>query len=229
MERENPDRRANFPRDRPGADVTQYGCCGVRMDEKRVMPETPEMKRRLAGLLLAKSYREGEFILTSGRKSDYYFDGKQTALHPEGAWLIGHLFLRLLADVPALAGVGGMTLGADPLVAATSVISHEMGRPLAGLIVRKNAKGHGTNQYLEGLGNLPPGAAVAMLEDVVTTGSSLLTACGRVREAGFTIGAVCALLDREEGGRETLAAAGFSLRALFRRAELLALARENSS
>ncbi len=192
------------------------------------MPDVERMKRRLARLLLEKSYREGEFTLTSGRKSDYYFDGKQTALHPEGGWLIGHLFNHLLADVPGITAVGGMTLGADPLVSATSVISHELGRPLAAFIVRKSPKGHGTNQYLEGLANLPEGASVAMLEDVVTTGGSLLTACQRVRDAGFSIAAVCTVLDREEGGREAIESAGYSLRALFRRAELLDFARRGA-
>lgn len=187
-------------------------------------PDIATMKQRLARLLVEKSYREGEFVLTSGRRSDYYFDGKQTALHPEGGWLIGHLFNDLLSDVPDLAGVGGMTLGADPLVSATSVVSWERNRPLAAFIVRKSPKGHGTNQYLEGLSNLAPGSPVAMLEDVVTTGGSLLTACDRVREAGLRIVAVCTVLDREEGGREALQAAGYDLRALFRRAELLKLA-----
>lgn len=193
------------------------------------MPDIQEMKRRLAELLVEKSYREGDFTLTSGRKSEYYFDGKQTALHPEGGWLIGHLFNNLLADVPDLAAVGGMTLGADPLVSATSVISYELNRPLAAFIVRKSSKGHGTNQYLEGLANLAPGARVAMLEDVVTTGGSLLTACERVCDAGFIITAVCTVLDREEGGREAVEAAGYSLRSLFRRAELLELAKPKAS
>lgn len=186
-----------------------------------------EMKQRLARLLVEKSYKEGDFTLTSGRKSEYYFDGKQTALHPEGGWLVGHLFNDLISDIPDLVAVGGMTLGADPLVSATSVISWELGRPLAAFIVRKNPKGHGTNQYLEGLANLAPGASVAMLEDVVTTGGSLLTACERVREAGFRIEAVCTVLDREEGGREAIQAAGYNLRSLFRRAELLELARKS--
>lgn len=189
------------------------------------MADIQEMKRRLARLLVEKSYKEGQFTLTSGRQSDYYFDGKQTALHPEGGWLIGHLFNDLLADVPGLTAVGGMTLGADPLVSATSVLSYELGRPLAAFIVRKTPKGHGTMQYLEGLANLTPGAPVAMLEDVVTTGGSLLTACERVREAGFPIAAVCTVLDREEGGREAIQAAGYTLRSLFRRAELLELAK----
>lgn len=183
-----------------------------------------ERKRRLARILKEKSYREGDFVLASGRRSDYYFDCRVTALSAEGSWLIGSLFNDLLADL-AIRGVGGMTLGADPLVSATTVISWERGRPLHGLLVRKEAKGHGTGQFVEGLGNFAPGDSVAMLEDVVTTGGSLLKACERVRDAGLEIAAVCAILDREEGGREAIAEAGYNLLALFTRKELVDLAR----
>ncbi len=194
---------------------------------QRYRMNAKEMKQRLAALLYEKSYREGDFVLASGRHSSYYFDGRQTALHPEGAWLIGKLFNELLRDIPDLAGVGGMTLGADPLVSSTSVISHEEGRDLAALIVRKNAKDHGTGQYLEGLSNFAPGQKVAMLEDVVTTGGSLLKACERVRDAELEIAAVCCILDREEGGREAIRDAGYELRSLFTRSELVALAKES--
>ena len=183
-----------------------------------------EQKRRLARILKEKSYREGDFVLASGRRSDYYFDCRVTALSAEGSWLIGSLFNDLLADL-AIRGVGGMTLGADPLVSATTVISWERGRPLHGLLVRKEAKGHGTGQFVEGLGNFAPGDSVAMLEDVVTTGGSLLKACERVRDAGLEIAAVCAILDREEGGREAIAEAGYNLLSLFTRKELVDLAR----
>ena len=186
--------------------------------------ELLELKRRLARLLVEKSYREGDFVLASGRRSDYYFDCRVTALHAEGSWLIGTLFNHMLLEMD-IKGVGGMTMGADPLVAATTVISHEQGRPLHGLLVRKEAKGHGTGQYVEGLGNFSTGDRVAMLEDVVTTGGSLLKACDRIRDAGLSIVAVCAILDREEGGREKLREAGYDLLALFTRAELVALAR----
>ena len=186
--------------------------------------EVLELKRRLARLLVEKSYREGDFVLASGRRSDYYFDCRVTALHAEGSWLIGTLFNHMLSEMD-IKGVGGMTMGADPLVAATTVISHEQGRPLNGLLVRKEAKGHGTGQYVEGLGNFSTGDRVAMLEDVVTTGGSLLKACDRIRDAGLSIVAVCAILDREEGGREKLREAGYDLLALFTRAELVALAR----
>jgi orotate phosphoribosyltransferase len=179
-----------------------------------------DLKRRLARLLLNLSYVEGEVTLTSGRKSDYYFDCKQTALHPEGGWLIGSLFLEMLRG-KGVAGVGGMTLGADPLVSAVSVLSYEKNCPLPAFIIRKQSKGHGTNQFLEGMKNFVPGSRVALLEDVVTTGGTLLTSVERVREAGYEVDSVLCVLDREEGGRERLAEAGLSLDAIFTRAELL--------
>ncbi len=178
------------------------------------------MRARLASLLLEKSYRAGEVVLTSGRKSDYYFDCKQTALHPEGAWLIGNLLFDLLP--PDIVGVGGMTLGADPLVTAVSVVSHLRGRPLPAFIVRKAAKGHGTNQFLEGLSNFAPGAKVALLEDVVTTAGTLLTVIDRVVDAGLAVGAVVTVLDRKEGGTERLAERGYPLLSVFTRDALLA-------
>jgi orotate phosphoribosyltransferase len=180
------------------------------------------MRGRLASLLLEKSYRAGEVTLTSGRKSDYYFDCKQTALHPEGAWLIGNLLFDLLpADV---VGVGGMTLGADPLVTAVSLVSHLRGRPMPAFIVRKAAKGHGTNQFLEGLSNFAPGARVALLEDVVTTAGTLMTVIDRVLDAGLVVGAVVTVLDRREGGTERLAERGYPLLSIFTRDALLSAA-----
>ena len=183
-----------------------------------------EMKRRLAKLLLEKSYREGEFTLSSGKKTTYYFDCRQSALYPEGAWLIGHLFADMIKDIPATA-VGGMTLGADPLVTATSIVAWQQGRSLAGLLVRKEAKGHGGKQYIEGLANVIPGDRVIILEDVITSGASVLKACQRVQEANLTVAAVCAILDREEGGREAVNTAGFELKCLFTRAELVTMGR----
>lgn len=183
-----------------------------------------EMKKRLAKLLVERSYVEGEVTLTSGRKSDYYFDCKQTALHPEGGWLIGKLFYSMLKGRD-IQGVGGMTLGADPLVSAVSVLSFEEDMPIPAFIIRKKSKGHGTNQYLEGLKNFSEGDKVVLLEDVVTTGGTLITACERVRDAGFEIAAVFSVLDREEGGREKLEEAGLNLEAIFTRNELLEAAK----
>lgn len=179
------------------------------------------MLTRLAELLLKKSYMEGSFVLTSGRKSDYYFDCKQTALHPEGGWLIGNIFLDMIARHGNICGVGGMTLGADPLVSAVSVLSQVRNMPLPGFIVRKTSKGHGTNQYLEGLKNFSPGDQVCMLEDVVTTGGSLITACKRVEDEGLKVVQVICVLDREQGGADALETAGYKLESIFTRASLL--------
>ncbi len=181
-------------------------------------------RKRLAQILVERSYLEGDFTLASGRKSDYYFDCRQTSLHPEGAWLIGCLFNDMLADLD-VAAVGGMTMGADPLISATSVVSHLKSRPLAGLIVRKSVKDHGTGRHIEGLANVEPGDKVAMLEDVVSTGGSVLQACERIRDAGLEVAVICCVLDRGEGGREKLLEAGYQVRAIFTRPELVSLAK----
>lgn len=186
-------------------------------------------RKRLAELLIEKSYREGDFTLTSGRKSDYYFDCKQTALHPEGGYMLGKLLLaEALAFGESIHGVGGMTLGADPLVTSVSVLSYAdvlagrvNARPLPAFIVRKKPKGHGTDQYLEGLANFPAGARVVMLEDVVTTGGTLLTACERVAAAGLRVAGIVCVLDRQEGGAEAISKAGHRLVSLFTRSSLL--------
>ena len=183
-----------------------------------------DLKKRLAKLLVQLSYMEGDFTLASGKKSDYYFDCRQTSLHPEGAWLIGSLFTAMLADLPVKA-VGGMTMGADPLISATSVLSFIQGRPLAGLIVRKSVKDHGTGRYVEGMGNVASGDSIAMLEDVVSTGGSVLQACKRIEDLGLKIPVICTVLDRCEGGREILLDAGYPLRSIFTRPELVELAR----
>ena len=177
-----------------------------------------DLKKRLAILLLEKSYIEGEVILTSGKKSNYYFDCKPTALHPEGSYLIGKLFFNMLSH--EVEGVGGMTLGGDPLVTAVTLVSYLEGRPLPGLIVRKKAKGHGTNKYVEGINNFIKGQKIAVLEDVITTGGSVLTACERLKEVGLKVEEILCVLDREEGGRENIEKQGFKLKSIFTREEL---------
>jgi orotate phosphoribosyltransferase len=179
-----------------------------------------EWRRQLAALLMAKSYLEKEVVLTSGKRSNYYFDCKQTALHPEGAFLIGSLFVRMLQK-ETIHGVAGMTLGADPLVTATSLIARAEGLSWPAMIVRKEAKGHGTASYLEGLVNFQHGDRVAVLEDVATTGGSALKACQRLTDAGFVVHRVCCILDREEGAAEALAAADIPFIALYTRSQLL--------
>lgn len=189
------------------------------------MPDTIDaMKRRLACVLFEKSYLEGDFTLTSGRKSDYYFDCRQSSLHPEGAFLIGSIFYHMLKD-SGVQGVAGMTMGADPLLTATSVVAHTHGTFLPALIVRKEPKGHGTGRSIEGLANVSAGQRVFMLEDVVSTGGSVVRACELVRAAGLQVDTVLCILDREEGAAATIAGAGCSLRSIFTRRELVALAK----
>lgn len=181
-------------------------------------------RKQLAALLMAKSYLAKDVVLTSGKRSNYYFDCKQTALHPEGAFLIGSLFVQMLRDDPdaaSIRGLAGMTLGADPLVTATSLIARTEGLSWPAMIVRKEAKGHGTASYLEGLANFQPGDRVAVLEDVATTGGSALKACQRLTDAGFVVHRVCCILDREEGAAEALSAEGLPFTALYTRSQLL--------
>ncbi len=179
-------------------------------------------RQRLKEIILEKSYRKGTFTLTSGKTSDFYVDVKQTSLSAEGSYLCGKLILELMlqADEPILA-VGGMTLGADPLVTAVSVVSHLEGHPVPAFIVRKEAKGHGTENYIEGLSNMPAGCRVTLLEDVVTTGGTLVKVIDRVEAAGFTVAQIVTVVERQEGGVEVLAKAGYKLEALFTREQLL--------
>ncbi len=179
-------------------------------------------RQRLKELLLEKSYREGTFTLTSGKTSDFYIDGKQTTLDAEGGYLCGRLLYELIQEEQEpIGGVGGMTLGADPLVTAVSIVSHLAQSPVPAFIIRKEAKGHGTGNFLEGKNNLQPGCRVALVEDVVTTGGTLIQVIERVEDQGFKVGLVVTLVDREEGGAEALAAAGYPLKAIFTRTELI--------
>lgn len=176
---------------------------------------------RLRQLLRERSYEKRRVVLTSGRESDFYVDGKQTSLHPEGAYLIGKLmFFQLNSKEPMVQAVGGMTLGADPLVSAVALVSHLEGTPLPAFIIRKEPKGHGTGQWIEGKKNIPPRAPVAILEDVVTTGGTTLKAIERAEQEGLKVVRVLALVDREEGGAEAICGVGLTLEALFRRSDL---------
>jgi len=145
-------------------------------------------------------------VLSSGLKSNFYIDCKQVSLDAEGAALIGELFHHMIEEVaPRAIAVGGLTLGADPLATATSIASFQAGHPRQAFLVRKEPKGHGTNQWVEST-KLPAGAEVVILEDVVTTGASTLRAIERARLAGFTVLHAIGLVDRLEGGREAVVA-----------------------
>ncbi|HSR35783.1 MAG TPA: orotate phosphoribosyltransferase [Desulfurivibrionaceae bacterium] len=180
-------------------------------------------KARLKAILLEKSYRQGKFKLSSGKESDFYIDGKQTTLSAEGGYLTGKLLFELIRQSgQKIDAVGGMTLGADPIVTAVSVVSFLEKHPIPAFIVRKESKKHGTEAYLEGQQNIPAGATVALVEDVVTTGGTLIKVIDRVEAQGYKVGLIVTIIDREEGGAEALAAKGYPLKALFTRTSLLA-------
>jgi orotate phosphoribosyltransferase len=175
-------------------------------------------RRRLLALLTEKSYAKKKVVLSSGRESDFYIDCKKTVLTAEGHWLVGRLLLdAILKHTPAAVGVGGLTMGADPLASAVSLVSHLASRPLQAFLVRKEPKGHGTGQWIEGRTSLADAAAVAIVEDVVTTGASTIKAIERARAEGLTPAGAFALVDRQEGGREAIAALGVPVYSLFTR------------
>ena len=179
-------------------------------------------RARLLEILKERSFEEREVTLASGKKSNFYVDCKQTTLDGEGHVLIGRLFYAALVEHESrtkskYAGAGGLTLGADPIASAVAMTAALAGRSLPAFIVRKEAKGHGTGAYLEGMKNLPEGGKLVILEDVVTTGGSADKAITRVRDAGFEVELVLAIVDRLEGGREALESRGVELISLFDR------------
>ena len=160
------------------------------------------LRQSLLDLFCQVAYKEGDFTLSSGQQSSYYINGKQVTLHPQGGAAVGRLLLsRLPAEIEVVAG---LTLGADPMVTATSVVAVYAGRSITPLIIRKEAKGHGTQAYIEGL-TLAPDTPVVVLEDVVTTGQSALKAVERLRAAGYQVTQILALVDRHQGGAELYA------------------------
>jgi orotate phosphoribosyltransferase len=171
-----------------------------------------ELREKLLDLFCEVAYREGDFLLSSGQRSTYYINGKQVTLHPQGALGVGRILLTLVPE-DAIA-VAGLTLGADPIVTTTSVVAAYEARSLTALIVRKEAKGHGTQAYIEGP-TLPQGSRVVVLEDVVTTGQSAMKAVERLREADYQVDQVISLVDRQQGGAEFYQQQGLTFQAVF--------------
>jgi orotate phosphoribosyltransferase len=154
-------------------------------------------KSRLLELIRERAYKDGiDIVLASGKRSDFYINGKKVSLHPEGLWLIGKLLLEKLKQYPEVTAVGGLTLGADPLASAVACMSHETGQDLSAFLVRKEAKGHGTGSRIEG--DLEPGQKVCIIEDTVTTGGSAKKAIDAVVAAGAVPVVVMAIADRED-------------------------------
>jgi orotate phosphoribosyltransferase len=169
-------------------------------------------KQALIALVRQKALKFGQFTLASGKKATYYLDGKQVTLDPQGALLVAEGILDLLAAGPLPSAVGGMSIGADPITAAVVTMSAVRGTPLLGFMVRKESKGHGTNQYIEG--PVTPGQTAVIVEDVVTTGGSSLKAIERAEAFGLKIVGVMAIIDRMEGGAQAFAQRGYPLASL---------------
>ncbi|MBU2591024.1 MAG: orotate phosphoribosyltransferase [Nitrospinota bacterium] len=178
------------------------------------------IRQDLIDILKAQSYEEREVTLSSGKKSNFYFDGKMTTTDPYGAWLVGKLIFEAIRDLKP-DGVGGMSIGADPITTAVTIVSHLEGQPITGFLIRKEPKKHGKRLSIEGGYNLKEGSRVVMVEDVVTTGGSTLKAIEKSEEAGFKVIKVISIVDRQEGGREAIEAAGYSFDSLFTKRDIV--------
>lgn len=183
----------------------------------------PGPHARLLELLRERSFARKRVILASGRESDFFIDCKQTILTAEGHALVGALMLDAALDAEhAFDAIAGVELGGCPLASAASLMSFQRGAPKDAVYVRKDAKDHGSKRDLEGNTRLDPGATLVILEDVTTTGGSTLKAVAKLRDAGYVVKRVVTLVDRLEGGREAIEAAGLELRAIYTRRDFIA-------
>jgi len=169
-------------------------------------------KERLLELLKSNALQIGTFRLSSGRTSDYYMDCNRVTLSAEGAYLTAKLMMDMI--LPEVSAVGGLTIGADPILSSLALLSHVHDRNIAALIIRKDLKNHGTMKFVEGP-ILEKGAKVAVVEDVVASGDSLLRAVECIAAAGYEPVQTLTLFDRQEGGREAIEKRGYILQALF--------------
>jgi orotate phosphoribosyltransferase len=188
-----------------------------------------KMKERLGEIILEKSFKYSDnppFTLASGRQSNYYFNCKPTTLDPEGMNLIGAIIFDMLKDTDITAA-GGLTLGADPIANALAVISFQKGKPIKSFIVRKDIKDHGTKSVIEG--NVSAGEKVVIIDDVITTGGSTITAIEQARKAGLDIAMVITLIDREEGGRENILPYIQHVQSILTRTEMMKLREKNKN
>ena len=180
-----------------------------------------DMKTRLIQLIIEKAFKYSKkpiFKLVSGKKSNYYFNCKAITLHPEGMYLIGNIIFDLIKDIN-IKGIGGLTLGADPIAYAVTYTSYLKEKPVEAFVVRKKPKTHGTMLWIEG--NVKKGDRVVIVDDVITTGKSTIEAINRSKEEGLYIIKVISLIDRQEGGREAVEASGYKLDTIITKDEVM--------
>jgi len=168
-------------------------------------------REELIRLFHERALKFGDFTLVSGKKSTYYMDGKQITLHAKGLRLVSEGLLDLLSDVECDA-IGGMSIGADPIIGGVLTVAAERDQSLIGVMVRKEAKGHGLQKYIEG--PLEPGMKVVVIDDVVTTGGSSILACERIQEFGGEVVCVVGICDRMQGGAANFAERNLPFRSL---------------
>lgn len=178
-------------------------------------------KGRLLELLRTRAFAKKRVVLASGKESDFFIDCKQAVLLAEGHALVGEVLLAAVRALGDCVAVAGVELGGCPLASAVAVTSFHEGKGLDAIYVRKELKDHGSKRLLEGDSQLAKGARIALLEDVVTTGGSTLKAASKLRDAGYEIAGVVALVDRLEGGRAAIEAAGLRLDTVFTREDFL--------
>ncbi|MEQ8181200.1 MAG: orotate phosphoribosyltransferase [Smithellaceae bacterium] len=182
-----------------------------------------EMKERLGEIILERSFKYSDnppFTLASGRQSNYYFNCKPTTLDPEGMNLIGAIIFDMVKD-SSITAAGGLTLGADPIANSLAVISYQKGKPIKSFIVRKDVKDHGTKSAIEG--SVKAGETVLIIDDVITTGGSTITAIEQARQAGLIVDRVITLIDREEGGRENIQKHVENIQSVLTRTEIMTI------
>jgi orotate phosphoribosyltransferase len=172
-----------------------------------------ELKPQLLALLKKEAFRKGNFLLSSGKTSNYYLDARVVTLSAEGAYLTAGVILDMARDSKVDA-VGGPTIGADPIVGALAAYSHMKGEPLKTFIVRKSAKEHGTQLQIEGPA-LKKGERVILVDDVATTGKALIEAKAALDLLGVEVAKAIVIVDRDEGARENLQKAGLTLESIF--------------
>jgi len=178
------------------------------------------MKDKLRVLLIKKSFKYSNkpvFTLVSGRKSQFYIDCKMTTLYSKGMVYTGNIIYDMIADL-SVKGIGGLTLGADPIAQATAMIAGQKGSDLISFVIRKEPKKHGLMKWIEG--DIHSGDSVVIIDDVITTGGSTIQAIDKAEESGLYIVKVLVLVDREEGGRENIRDRGYEVESVFTKSEL---------
>lgn len=176
-----------------------------------------QLKARLLDLLNKEALKRGKFVLSSGKESNYYLDGRVITLTPEGAYLVAGIILDMIKH-EALDAIGGPTLGADPIVGALAALSYINKCPIKTFIVRKQAKEHGTQRQVEGPA-LKKGARVILVDDVATSGKAIMEAKLALDKIGVIAEKAIVIVDRSEGAVDNLAKAGLKLESIFKLAD----------